>query len=141
MKYATMIILLILGLNIICVTLIHGEGNMQQDKNVVGAKPGYGAGDNTTDVIVVRTDEESINKGKKLFEKVCKKCHDAYSTIPAAAPGLKGILKGDVLPISKKPATAENILNQLDRPFNKMPSFHFLSDEMKLNIIAFLNTL
>jgi cytochrome c1 len=114
---------------------------VQQDNNEVGAKPGYGSADNTTDTIVVRTDEESITKGKKLFEKVCQKCHDAYSTTPATGPGLKGILKGDVLPISKKPATGENILNQLDRPFEKMPSFHFLSDEMKLNISAFLNTL
>jgi cytochrome c2 len=70
------------------------------------------------------------------------KCHDAYSddhTI--VGPGLKGLLQRDVLPVSKKPATAENVLNQLNRPYNKMPSFHWISEEEKLNILAFLNTL
>ena len=90
----------------------------------------------------MRTDEENIRKGKSLFENVCKNCHDAYSdTITIIGPGLKGLLKKDVLPISKKPATVENILNQLNRPLNKMPSFHWISEEEKLNIIAFLNTL
>ena len=71
---------------------------------------------------VVRTDEENIRKGKSLFENVCKNCHDAYSdTITIIGPGLKGLFKKDVLPISKKPATVENILNQLNRPLNKMP--------------------
>ncbi len=114
--------------------------NVSSSNNIGASKTVF---DNTkkSENFVVRTDEESISKGKILFEKVCKKCHDAYSTTNIRGPGLKGILKRDVMPFSKKPATAENILNQLNRPFGKMPSFHFLSEEEKLNIIAFLNTL
>jgi len=90
---------------------------------------------------LVKTDEESIHRGKDLYKKLCKKCHDTYSTEKIIGPGMQGILKKDMLPFSQKPATARNILNQLNNPFDKMPSFHFLSEEEKLSIIAFLNTL
>jgi hypothetical protein len=97
--------------------------------------------------VVVRTDEESIGRGKVLFEAVCSNCHNVYSSVPYSTsiplrgPGLKGILKRDVMPISKKPATAESILDQLNKSFGDMPSFHFLSEDVKLNIIAYLNTI
>ena len=96
--------------------------------------------------VAVRADEESIGKGKALFEKFCSRCHNVDSSVPHSAiplrgPGLKGILKNDVMPVSKRPASAENILNQLNGSLRDMPSFHFLSEEMKLNIIAYLNTL
>lgn len=90
---------------------------------------------------LLRTEEEHVLKGKDLYEKLCQKCHDAYSNETTVGPGMRGILKNKVLPSSKKPATAQNILNQLNDPFNRMPSFHFLSDEEKLSIITFLNTL
>jgi hypothetical protein len=98
------------------------------------------------DEIIVRTDEESIRKGKVLFEKLCTNCHNTEISPPKGninmtGPGLRGVLKEDILSFSKKPATAGNILNQLNKSFDKMPSFHFLSEDEKLNIIAFLNTL
>jgi mono/diheme cytochrome c family protein len=95
----------------------------------------------------VRTDEESIGRGKVLFEALCSNCHNVHSSVPYSSsiplrgPGLKGLLKRSVLPISKKPATAESILDQLNKSFGVMPSFHFLSEDVKLNIIAYLNTL
>jgi hypothetical protein len=97
--------------------------------------------------VVVRTDEESIGRGKVLFEVLCSNCHNVYSSVPDSTsiplrgPGLKGILKRDVMPISKKPATGESIMDQLNKSFRDMPSFHFLSEDVKLNIIAYLNTL
>lgn len=91
--------------------------------------------------VTMRTDEESIAGGKIIFEKVCIKCHDPHSTAFRVGPGLKGILKADRLPVSGKPATAENILKQLNSPINKMPAFFFMSVDSKLNVIAYLNTL
>jgi len=90
---------------------------------------------------LVKKDEESILKGKDFYKKLCAKCHDAYSTVTTTGPGMQGILKKDLLPSSHKPATVRNILNQLNNPIDKMPSFHFLSEEEKLLVIAFLNTL
>lgn len=91
--------------------------------------------------IVLKTDPESIAKGKELYESKCSFCHDAYSTKKIVGPGHKNILKNPVLPESKKPATPENIANQLRNPYRDMPSFSYLSDNDMLNIIAFLNTL
>jgi len=92
-------------------------------------------------IITVRTDQESIRKGKELYDSKCFSCHDPESTNTIIGPGHKGILKNPTLPVSKKPATLENIMNQLRTPFKDMPSFSYLSDEELQNIIAYLNTL
>ncbi len=91
--------------------------------------------------IKVRTDTESIEKGKKLYESECSVCHNATSTEWYFGPGHKGILKNPYLPVSKRPATPENVANQIRNPYKDMPPFPNLSDEDILNLIAYLNTL
>ncbi len=102
------------------------------------AQPAYGA-EGTK--VAIRTDPESIDKGRTIFNSKCFFCHDAESTKKKVGPGLKGVLKNPSLPVSGRPATAENIAKQLKTPFKEMPSFSYLSEEDVLNIIAFLNTL
>ena len=92
-------------------------------------------------VIIVRKDQESIKKGRVLYESNCTFCHDPISTQTIVGPGHKEILKNPFLPVSKKPATPEYIVNQLRNPYRDMPSFSHLSQEDVMNIIAFLNTL
>ena len=89
----------------------------------------------------VRTDPESIGRGKNIFDAKCKFCHNAYNLETIVGPGLQGILKNTVLPVSKRPATSENIIKQLRQPFSRMPSFEYLSEGEVEDIIAFLNTL
>jgi cytochrome c2 len=89
----------------------------------------------------VQTDPESLGKGKNLFDAKCKFCHSAFSTETLVGPGLKGILKKNRLPASRRPATVENIIRQLKKPFSRMPSFEYLTDEEIADLIAFLNTL
>jgi len=91
--------------------------------------------------IKVRTDPESIEKGKKLYETECSICHNPISTEWYFGPGHKGILKNPYLPVSKRPATPENVANQIKNPYKDMPPFPNLSDEDILNLIAYLNTL
>lgn len=91
--------------------------------------------------IEVRTDAESIKRGKEMYESKCYFCHDAYSNKTEVGPGHKGILKNQLLPVSKKPATPENIRQQLKYPFDKMPAFDYLTEEEIASIIAFLRTL
>lgn len=91
--------------------------------------------------MMIKTDAESIAKGKRLYESECVFCHYPDSTAWYFGPGHKGILKKPVLPVSKKPATPENIVNQLKNPYKDMPSYSYLSDEEILNLIAYLNTL
>jgi len=91
--------------------------------------------------IALKTDPESIKKGRELYETKCFFCHDAYSTKREVGPGHKGILKNPFLPVSKKPATPENVANQIRKPYKDMPAFSYLLDEDVENIVAFLNTL
>jgi hypothetical protein len=89
----------------------------------------------------VNADSESIGRGKQLFDSKCSFCHDAHSNNVIVGPGLKGLLKNQTLPVSKRPATPVNIRQQLKQPFSKMPSFDKFTDEEVADIIAFLNTL
>lgn len=87
------------------------------------------------------TDPESIGRGKNIFDAKCSFCHNPYSTDTIVGPGLKGVLKNPEFPLSRRPATPENIRKQLKHPFGRMPSFDYLSEEEVEDIIAFLNTL
>lgn len=89
----------------------------------------------------VKTDAESIAKGKELYETKCNFCHDAYGSGTVVGPGHKGILKNPLLPVSKRPAIAENIAAQLSHPYRDMPSFSYLSESEVQSLIAYLNTL
>lgn len=91
--------------------------------------------------IDIKIDTESIKRGKTIFNDDCSFCHDAFTKDIIVGPGLKGVLKSPYLPVSKSPATPENIKIQLTQPFNKMPSFEHFSDEEIEDIIAFLNSL
>ncbi|BCB95582.1 hypothetical protein JZK55_05040 [Dissulfurispira thermophila] len=105
------------------------KGQMQASSNSSGSK------------FIIRTDTESIEKGKRLYESECSVCHNPHSTEWYFGPGHKGILKNPFFPVSKKPSTPDNIADQLRNPFRDMPSFPNLSDEDILNLIAYMNTL
>jgi hypothetical protein len=90
---------------------------------------------------VLRTDHDSVERGKMLYEDKCSFCHDPYSYETLTGPGHKDILKNPTLPVSGRQATPENILRQLRNPFERMPSFAYLSGEELSAIVAFLNTL
>ncbi|MEW5744958.1 MAG: cytochrome c [Nitrospirota bacterium] len=91
--------------------------------------------------IVVKKDKKSIEQGKALYDKLCIGCHDPKSARGDMAPGHKGILKNPTLPVSKRPATPENVVRQLRDPFSDMPSFAHLKDEQVQDLLAYLNTL
>lgn len=112
---------------------------MQYKKQLVLAhRPGKGV---SIQKVTVKTDPESIGRGKNHFDSKCTFCHHANSTETLVGPGLKGILKRSNLPVSRLPATPENIVGQLKHPFNRMPSFEYLTDEEIADILAYLNTL
>ena len=90
---------------------------------------------------IIKKDPESIKRGEILFNTKCKFCHNAYNTQTIVGPGLEGILRHPKLPVSRRPATFDNVRRQLHKPFNRMPSFAYLSEEEVGDLIAFLNTL
>lgn len=91
--------------------------------------------------VKLRTDPESVSKGRELYESKCYSCHDPLSEKTIIGPGHKGILKNPLLPVSKRPSTPQNIALQIRKPFDKMPAFQYLSDDEMQNILAYLGTL
>ncbi len=114
------------------------EKIMEYKKTGAAAAPAYGE---PVDKLTVQTDAASIGSGKNLFDAKCIFCHDAYSTDTVVGPGLKDLLKNPELPVSRRPATAENVVLQIKEPFSSMPSFSYITDEEVSDIVAFLNTL
>jgi hypothetical protein len=82
-----------------------------------------------------------IENGRALFNSQCASCHyvDRYES--KHGPGLKKILKQEELPTSNRPATVENILLQLKKPFRTMPAFPSLSEEELAHLLAYLKIL
>jgi len=89
----------------------------------------------------IRSDRGSIERGRTLFNTRCVACHDPFSTRTIVGPGLQGMLRRPALPASGRPATAENVLHQLRQPLGRMPSFAYLSDSEREDLLAYLNTL
>ena len=86
-------------------------------------------------------DKGNIEHGFTLFTQKCLACHFTDSEEKKNGPGLKGLLKKETLPYSGKPATIENVANQLQRPALVMPSFKNLTDQEFSNLMAYLKTL
>jgi len=91
------------------------------------------------------TSEVSVSadaqRGQALFDSKCTFCHYADRTDSRMGPGLKGLLKGEKLPYSGRPANLENIRQQLRNPISTMPSFASLSEQEIANLLAYLETL
>ncbi len=100
----------------------------------------------TTD-LRVPVDEASALRGKTLFRKHCNSCHElCKSTI---GPALSGISKRRPLPwllsFINNPMevvkTNDNYTNYLVSNYNfVMPQFSFITDEQKLDILAYIRS-
>lgn len=109
---------------------------------VVGDKVNFASTEEVKSQIIAKTKEGNVESGKKLFAQLCSSCHYTdKKDFKRAAPGLKGILKEKALPVSKKLANVENVINQIKNPYKYMPSFNDLSDEQIADIIAYMKTL
>ena len=91
--------------------------------------------------IAVGKDPVRIARGKEIYETKCTLCHDPAGYDKVVGPGHKHLLKNPDLPISKRPATPENVIRQLRTPFRDMPSFADLTDDQIQDLLAYLNTL
>jgi mono/diheme cytochrome c family protein len=79
--------------------------------------------------------------GAVLYARQCGSCHFADSAESKVGPGLKGLFAADKMPFSAKPATEENVRQQLLRPAGRMPAFASLSEREIADLVAYLRTL
>jgi cytochrome c2 len=82
-------------------------------------------------------------QGALLFkDKGCVLCHATESTKAKMGPGLMGLFDREKLPASGRPATEENVREQLKDPYENMPSFaDRLTDKERDQIISYLKSL
>lgn len=86
-------------------------------------------------------EEMSIGKGRELFATHCLSCHDINSDAESGSPGLKGIMKRQLLPSSGRSVTVKNLIRQLKEPYGLMPAFPNLTLEEVDSLIAYMNVL
>jgi mono/diheme cytochrome c family protein len=79
--------------------------------------------------------------GSVIFQKHCAGCHYSDKTETKMGPGLKGLFRLDKLPVSGKPVTEANVVDQLTSPVGDMPSFPELTDEEKKALVGYLRAL
>jgi mono/diheme cytochrome c family protein len=79
--------------------------------------------------------------GRRIFDRTCARCHDAYSSRGLQGPSLKGIFKRKYFP-SGLPANDARMADVILMGRAKMPSFRpELSDPELQDLIAYLHTL
>ena len=79
--------------------------------------------------------------GRRVFDRTCARCHDAYSSRGKQGPPLKGIFKRKYFP-SGLPANDERMSDVILMGRAKMPSFRAeLTDAELQDLIAYLHTL
>jgi cytochrome c2 len=80
-------------------------------------------------------------RGNDLFSRHCAACHYADKEDAKLGPGLKGLFQKDLLPVSGRKVTEENIRQQLREPFRTMPSFGSLMAQEISDLVAYMRTL
>ncbi|UCB51531.1 MAG: cytochrome c [Candidatus Zixiibacteriota bacterium] len=95
------------------------------------------AGETTSQV----SESSGVERGEALFDKQCSFCHYADRTDSKMGPGLRGVLKKETLPVSGRPATPENVTQQLLSPYQNMPSFRSLSEQEIEDLLIYLKSL
>jgi mono/diheme cytochrome c family protein len=79
--------------------------------------------------------------GREIFTGLCGGCHAVTAGPALSGPGLQSVLRGPNLPVSRRPATDDNIRLQLKEPFRSMPSFRRLTEAEISALLAYLHTL
>jgi cytochrome c2 len=83
----------------------------------------------------------SVDLGASFYNTKCLSCHYTDSEDKKTGPGLKDLFNKGKLPYSGRPATVENIKQQLTQPALVMPSFTNLTEQEMADLIAYLKTL
>ena len=79
--------------------------------------------------------------GRRVFDRYCATCHEAYSSRGLRGPSLEGIFKKQFMP-SGTPANDERVVEVIGLGRSKMPSFgRVLNQQQMDDLLAYLHTL
>jgi mono/diheme cytochrome c family protein len=80
--------------------------------------------------------------GRKVYDNVCDRCHEPYSSGGRQGPSMKGVFKRQYLPLSGLPANDERVGEIIRYGRSKMPGYgQALSSQQITDLLAYLHTL
>ena len=79
--------------------------------------------------------------GRRVFDRYCATCHEAYSSRSLRGPSLEGVFKKQFMP-SGTPANDERMGEVISLGRSKMPSFGRVLDQKQMDdLLAYMHTL
>ncbi|MBZ5566989.1 MAG: cytochrome c [Acidobacteriia bacterium] len=79
--------------------------------------------------------------GRRVFDRYCATCHEAYSAKAWRGPSLEGVFKKQFMP-SGTPANDDRVREVITLGRSKMPAFGRVLDQQQLDdLLAYLHTL
>ncbi len=79
--------------------------------------------------------------GRRVYDRYCALCHDAYTSRSLKGPSLLGLFKKQFMP-SGTPANDERVREVINLGRSKMPSFgNVLKEQQVDDLLAYLHTL
>jgi mono/diheme cytochrome c family protein len=80
--------------------------------------------------------------GRKVYDNICDRCHEPYSSGGRQGPSMKGVFKREYLPLSGLPANDERVGEIIRYGRSKMPGYgQALSAQQITDLLAYLHTL
>ena len=80
-------------------------------------------------------------RGRVVYDRLCIRCHEPYSSREIQGPSLHNILKKEQFPSGIK-ASDERMVDVIEMGKSKMPSFrNSLTDQQLQDLLAYLHTL
>jgi mono/diheme cytochrome c family protein len=79
--------------------------------------------------------------GRRVFDRYCATCHEAYSSRSLRGPSLEGVFKKQFMP-SGAPANDDRVREVIELGRSKMPAFgRVLNQQQMDDLLAYLHTL
>jgi mono/diheme cytochrome c family protein len=80
--------------------------------------------------------------GRKIYDSLCDRCHEAYSTRGKTGPSLNGMFKHQYLSLSGLPANDERVTDIIRNGRKDMPAYsQRLNEQETQELLAYLRTL
>jgi mono/diheme cytochrome c family protein len=80
--------------------------------------------------------------GRRVYDQVCDRCHEPYSTRGKQGPGLMGIFKNPYMRLSGLPANDDRVGEIIRFGRAKMPGYRQQLDDQQIqDLLAYLHTL
>lgn len=80
--------------------------------------------------------------GRKIYDRQCERCHEAYSTSGKKGPGLQGVFQKKYLPISGLPANDERVTEIVRAGRKEMPGYSQTLNAQDIeDLLAYMHTL